>query len=55
MKRDMDVIRALMLKLESKNHRHGAFYTLSPWGEELALEGVDPDIIAGHMDLLIDA
>jgi hypothetical protein len=52
MKRDMDLIRDLLLRLEAMNLRAGAVALLRPGEDEIAFPGHDADVIGFHLDLL---
>jgi hypothetical protein len=49
MKRDMDLIRELMLKLEALSLRPGAVAVLTPDAPEIAVDGYDADEIDYHL------
>lgn len=49
MKRDMDLIRELLLKLEALPMRRGGIVTIGPDDEEIAVPGYDPDQIDYHL------
>lgn len=55
MKRDMDLVRDLVLKLEAKVLPAGATDFLDPWGPELAVEGYTPEQVFYHMGLIDNA
>ena len=55
MQRDMDMVRELLLRLESLHLPAGSAEFLSAREPPLAHEGDDPDSVAYHMRLLIDA
>lgn len=55
MRRDMDLIRELMLKLEALPIRAGGIYLISHEDEEVAVPGYDADAIAYHLDLILGA
>lgn len=55
MKRDMDLIRELLLKLESLNIRPGAIVLIGGHDEELAIEGRAADEIDYHLALIKEA
>lgn len=55
MTRDMDLIRELLLKLESLPLPAGAMTLLSGYEPELAVEGYSGDQIQYHLDLLREA
>ncbi|MCA1537510.1 DUF2513 domain-containing protein [Bradyrhizobium sp. NBAIM03] len=52
MKRDMDVIRGLMLKLEALPVNGHAILTVGPYDKEIAVAGASVDQIAYHLGLL---
>lgn len=52
MKRDMDLIRELMLKFEAMSYRPGAMYVLDGWDEGGAVDGRSGDEINLHLQLL---
>lgn len=54
MKRDMDLIRELLLKLEGLDNKPGSIYSLTAY-EDLPIEGRTPDQIDYHMGLLYEA
>lgn len=54
MKRDMDTIRALMLKLEALPVNGQTIFAVGPHDEELAVVGASVDQIAYHLRLLYD-
>lgn len=55
MKRDMDLIRELLLKLESYPVRPSAIAILQPDDDRIAVEGHDAESIALHLDLIREA
>jgi len=55
MKRDMDMVRELLLRIEELHLPAGTAAFLSVTEEPLALPGDDRDSIAYHMRLLMDA
>jgi hypothetical protein len=55
MKRDMGLIRDLMLKLEALEFPHNAVLTLSGGDEELAVDGYSHDQISYHLILIREA
>ena len=55
MKRDMDLIRELLLKLEALPLRPGEIHLVSGHDEELAIEGRSADEIEYHLDLIREA
>jgi hypothetical protein len=52
MKRDMDLVRALLLKLESIPTEPGGVYVLEPEDEDVSVEGYRADQIGYHLSLL---
>ncbi len=52
MKRDMDLIRELMFKLEELPLRPGAIATLKPSTPEIQVEGYSHEQIQYHLDLI---
>ncbi|MGR8964205.1 DUF2513 domain-containing protein [Rhizobium leguminosarum] len=55
MRRDMDLIRELMLKLEALPMRPGGAYIISYEDEEVQLPGYSADEIAYHLRLIQQA
>jgi hypothetical protein len=55
MKRDMDLIRELMLKLETLPLRPGDVWLLAPDTEDIQIGGFDADQIGYHLSLIRDA
>ncbi|WP_374545055.1 DUF2513 domain-containing protein [Rhodoblastus sp.] len=55
MKRDMDLIRELLLKLEALPMRPGGVVTISPDAEEIAVAGHDVEQIEYHLSLILEA
>lgn len=55
MRRDMDIIRQLLLKLEAHDLSPGSTQGLSCYGEELAIDGVEAKTIGHHLEMLVDA
>lgn len=55
MKRNMDLIRSLLLKLEALDLSPGEIAMLDPDGEELGVEGAGPDEIEHHLYLIDEA
>jgi hypothetical protein len=49
MKRDMDLIRELLLKLEALPMRRGGIVTITPDADEVAVEGYSVDQIDYHL------
>jgi hypothetical protein len=49
MKRDMDLIRELLLKLEALPIRRGGIISIPPDAEEIAVPGYDTDQIEYHL------
>ena len=54
MKRDMDLVRELLLKLEALDIRPGVLRTIHPTDPKLAVEGSSADEIAHHLRMLVD-
>jgi hypothetical protein len=55
MKRDIDVIRELMLKLESLPMEYGDNAHIAPDSPGVLVDGYSFDQIAGHLDLIVQA
>ena len=55
MKRDMDLVRALLLKLEALPVRRGGVVSIPPDDEAIAVEGYDVDQIGYHLSQIIRA
>lgn len=55
MKRDMDLIRELLLKLESMPARRGDVFTIPPDADEVAVSGYGVDQIGYHLSLIREA
>ena len=55
MKRDMDLVRGLLLKLEALPMRRGGAVTISPDDKAIAVEGYDIDQIDYHLSQIIRA
>ena len=55
MKRDMDLIRTLLLRLEALPIRAGGTAHIPPDAHEIAVDGKTPDEIEFHLKLLCDA
>jgi hypothetical protein len=55
MKRDMDLIRELLLKLEALPLGRGGIAVISPNTAEIAVQGHDADQIANHLSLMREA
>jgi hypothetical protein len=53
MKRDMDLIRELLLKLEALDIPPGTLTPLSPHGPALAIEGFTGDDIGHHLRMMV--
>jgi hypothetical protein len=53
MKRDMDLIRELLLKLEALDVPLGVRKTLSPHAPELAVENATPEEVGHHLRMLV--
>lgn len=54
MKRDMDLIRDLLLKLEAFPTSRGAIYHLTAEDDELRFDNYDPDLVDYHLALLLE-
>ena len=52
MRRDMDLIRELMLALEAMEIRPGSVWHIDPYEGEMAIEGYTAEEIDGHLALL---
>ena len=55
MRRDMDLIRELMLKLEAMPYSLGVVHELPPGEGMMTFDGYSSDEIAYHLELLIEA
>ncbi|QGN00032.1 DUF2513 domain-containing protein [Methylocystis parvus] len=55
MKRDMDLIRELLLKLEGANVPPGVTAVISPYDARLAVNGFDGEEIGHHLRMLVSA
>ena len=55
MKRNMDLVRTLLLKLEQLPIRPGGIVHLVPNAAEIAIDGFSPDEIEYHLSLLQEA
>lgn len=55
MKRDMDLIRELLLRLEAFPMERGAVVFISPDDEDIAVEGYNGDQIDYHLSLIREA
>lgn len=55
MRRDMDLIRELMLKLEALPHSLGVVHELTPGERCMSFDGYCSNEIAYHLQLLIEA
>lgn len=55
MRRDMDLIRELMLKLESMPRKPGVLEELSGGEGEMVFEGYSPEEVDYHLSLILDA
>jgi hypothetical protein len=53
MKRDMDLIRELLLKLEALDIPAGAVRPLSPYNPAMAVDGFTPEDIGRHLAMLV--
>jgi hypothetical protein len=54
MKRDMELVRAVILKVEGLELPPGAFLVVGPWEPELEIEGYDANEIGHHLLMPID-
>jgi DNA-binding transcriptional ArsR family regulator len=55
MKRDMELVREVLLKLEALPLRPGAMTVISGHSEEMAIDGYSPDEVEYHLTQLRDA
>jgi Hypothetical protein (DUF2513) len=55
MKRDMDLVRELMLRLEGIEMPLGVTRSISVYAEPLKIGSHDPSIVFGHLELLCGA
>lgn len=55
MKRDMDLLRELLLKLEALPIRRGGIVTITPDAEEIAVPGYDIDQVDYHLSQIKQA
>ena len=55
MKRDMDLVRELLLKLESLPMERGDAFVLSPDDSRIAVDGYSGDEIGYHLSLILEA
>lgn len=55
MRRDMDLIRDLILNLEAMQRKPGILEELSPGEGEMIVEGYSSDEIAYHLNLIMEA
>ena len=55
MKRDMDLIRELLLKLEALPMRRGGIVSITPHADEIAVAGYDVDQIEYHLSQITPA
>lgn len=55
MRRDMDLIRAIMLKLEEMPVAQGTAEVLTPGESAMAFDGYSPEQIAYHLNLITEA
>jgi Hypothetical protein (DUF2513) len=55
MKRDIDLVRAVLLKVEGFDLPPGSTLCIYPSEPELEIDGYDADQVAYHLNLLIDA
>ncbi|MBB2170451.1 DUF2513 domain-containing protein, partial [Gluconacetobacter aggeris] len=54
MRRDMELVRSLLLRLEEVNIPPGANITFYGYEDEIAVDGYEPDVIALHLFMLLD-
>ena len=52
MKRNMELVRAVLLKVEGLDLPPGASVAIGPWEPELEIKGYDADDIAHHLHML---
>lgn len=55
MRRDMDLIRELMLKLEDMDCDHNSVYLFNPGDEDLAVDGFTDEEVSYHLALIAEA
>ena len=55
MRRDMDLVRDLMLKLEASEPKPGVLCTISPFDEEVMVDGRSTDEIDHHLSMIYKA
>lgn len=55
MRRDMDLVRLLLLKLEAVDKGADALLTFDAYDEEIAIEGYEADQIDYHLSLIYEA
>lgn len=55
MKRDQDLVRALVLKLEALPVQSGSLVSFHPEDDEIAVEGYTSEQIAYHLELIYEA
>lgn len=55
MKRDMDLVREVLLKLEALPMRPGSMVVISGYDEEMAIDGHTPEAVEYHMTMLRNA
>jgi hypothetical protein len=55
MKRNLKLVRGLLLKVEALTDRYGAQYVVHAGDNEIAVEDFTPDQVSYHMDLTADA
>ncbi|KZB99366.1 hypothetical protein AU375_04442 [Methylobacterium radiotolerans] len=55
MKRDMDLVREVLLKLEALPMRPGSMIVISGYDEEMAIDGHKPEEVEYHMTMLRNA
>lgn len=54
MKRDMELVRQVLLRVESFEIPLGGFVMVRPWEAALAIDGYDAEQIGHHLAMLID-
>lgn len=55
MKRDMELVREVLMKLEALPMRPGSMVVISGYDEEMAVDGHTPEEVEYHMTMLRDA
>ncbi|GJE52648.1 hypothetical protein GOFOIKOB_5722 [Methylobacterium tardum] len=54
MKRDMDLVRDLLLHIEGLLGRPGTNYLLEGWNDDMRLPGWEPEMVNHHLKMLAD-